>query len=75
MLYAESAGKNTARYINGELKNEIDISITTDGNIRYTVPQKITKEKDTKVFFRVANVYENAVIKVYSGDKVIFMNV
>lgn len=69
---AETAGKNAARYIKGELKNEIDIPITTDGKIRYTVPQRITEEKDTKVFFRVANVYENAVIKVYSGDRVIF---
>ena len=69
---AEIAGKNAALYIKGELQNEVDIPIETDGKVRYTVPQRITEKKDTKVFFRVANVYENAEIKVYSGDEVIF---
>lgn len=69
---AEIAGKNAALYIKGELKNDVDIPIKTDGKVRYTVPQRITEKKDTKVFFRVANVYENAEIWIYSGDKVIF---
>lgn len=69
---AEIAGKNAALYIKGELKNEVDIPIEPDGKVRYTVPQRITEKKDTKIFFRVANVYENADIKVYSGDEVIF---
>ncbi|MDD6483458.1 MAG: NAD(P)/FAD-dependent oxidoreductase [Clostridiales bacterium] len=69
---AEIAGKNAALYIKGELKNDVDIPIETDGKIRYSVPQRITQKKDTKVFFRVANVYENAEIKVYSGNEVIF---
>lgn len=69
---AEIAGRNAARFIKGELENEINIPVTTDGKIRYTVPQRITEAKDTKVFFRVANVYENAVIKVYSGDELVY---
>ena len=69
---AEIAGKNAALYIKGELKNEVDIPIEPDGKVRYTVPQRITEKKDTKIFFRVANVYENADIKEYSGDEVIF---
>lgn len=69
---AEIAGKNAALYIKGELKDEFDIPIMTDGKIRYTVPQRITQLRDTKVFFRVADVYENADIKVYSGDKPVF---
>ena len=69
---AEIAGKNAALYIKGDLQNEVDIPIETDGKVRYTVPQRITEKKDTKVFFRVANVYENAEIKIYSGDEVIF---
>ena len=68
---AEIAGKNAALYINGELKNDVNISIETDGKVRYTVPQRITEKRDTKVFFRVANVYENVTIKVYNGDEVI----
>lgn len=70
---AETAGKNAALYIRGELKNEVDIPIETDGKIRYTVPQRITEETDTKVFFRVANVYKDAVIKVYNGDELIYI--
>lgn len=69
---AEIAGENAALYIKGKLKNELDIPIITDGKIRYTVPQRITESKDTKVFFRVSNVYENADIKIYSGDKLVF---
>ena len=68
---AEIAGKNAALYIKGELKNEFDIPIITDGKIRYTVPQRITELKDTKVFFRTANVYENVAIKVYGSDELI----
>ncbi len=69
---AEIAGENAALYIKGELKNDIDIPIETDGKVRYTVPQRITAKEDTKIFFRVANVYENATIKVYNGDEIIF---
>ena len=69
---AEIAGRNAALYIKGELKNDVDIPIETDGKVRYTVPQRITEKKDTKIFFRVANVYDNATIKVYNGDEVIF---
>ena len=69
---AEIAGKNAALYIKGELQNEVDIPIETDGKVRYTVPQRITEKNDTKVFFRVANVYENAEIKGCSGNEVIF---
>ena len=69
---AEIAGKNAALYIKGELKNDVDIPIEPDGKVRYTVPQRITEKKDTKVFFRVANVYDNATINVYNGNEVIF---
>lgn len=69
---AEIAGENAALYIKGKLKHEFNIPIMTDGKIRYTVPQRITEAKDTKVFFRVSDVYENADIKVYCGDKLVF---
>ena len=69
---SEIAGKSAALYINGELKNELDIPISADGKIRYTVPQRITGAEDVKVFFRVSDVYENAVIKVFDGDRLIY---
>ena len=66
------AGKAAAEYIKGERKKSVDIVLTTDGKIRYTVPQHITCDKDTKVYFRVGGVYENKKITVRDGDKVVF---
>ncbi len=70
---AEIAGKAAAEYINGETAERINVKITTDGKIRYTVPQIITKKKDVTVFFRVANVYKNVKINVYNdANEVVF---
>lgn len=69
---AEIAGKSAAEYIQGIFGEKVDIPIHTDGKIRYTVPQKITEKKDTAVYFRVANVYRNAEIRVLADDAVIF---
>lgn len=56
---AETAGKSAAAYIKGNLKHTLDITVKTDGRVRYTVPQKITEAKDITVFFRVGGVYKN----------------
>ena len=68
---AEIAGISAAGYINGEKSGSISVNISTDGKVRYTVPQRITKHQDVKVYFRVADVYRNAKINVYDGDKCI----
>lgn len=68
---AEIAGKAAADYINGGKTDGISIPVKTDGKIRYTVPQVITKEKDVTVFFRVSDVYKNVKITVSDGDEVI----
>ena len=68
---AEIAGKAAAEYINGENADAVDVNIKTDGKIRYTVPQKITKDKDITVFFRVADVFRNVKVNVIkNGEKV-----
>ncbi len=68
---AEIAGKAAAQYIRGTKEEEVDVNIKTDGKIRYTVPQKITKDKDITVFFRVADVYKNVKVNVIkNGEKV-----
>ncbi len=64
---AEIAGKAAAEYIVGIQAEDIAINIKTDGKIRYTVPQKITKKKDVTVYFRVADIYKNAKITVSDG--------
>lgn len=65
---AEIAGRSAAAYIHGECKHEVHIPITTDGKVRYTVPQLITKEEDTTIYFRVADVFRHVKLSVYSGE-------
>ncbi len=66
---AEIAGKSAAEYIKGMKLEKVQIPISTDGKIRYTVPQVITEKKDVAVYFRVANVYRNAEIRVMDGEQ------
>ena len=61
---AEIAGKSAAAYIAGEKADAVNVALHADGKVRYTVPQRITKQKDVTVFFRVADVYRNLTVKV-----------
>ncbi len=68
---AEIAGKSAAKYIRGEKVKEADISVTPEGKIRYTVPQKVTRCEDFTLYFRVSTPTKNAKINVYDGKKLI----
>ena len=68
---AEIAGKAAVDYINGINEAPLQIVVKTDGKIRYTVPQVITKKKDVAVYFRVSNIYKNVIIKVSDGENVL----
>ena len=68
---AEIAGQSAADYINNVREEKINIRIKTDGKIRYTVPQVITKNKDVTVYFRVADVFRDVKICVYDGENVV----
>ena len=61
---AEIAGISAANYILGIREQQTNITIKTDGKIRYTVPSVITSLKDIKVYFRVSDVYSNVNILV-----------
>ena len=65
------AGEAAVRYINGEKQHGTTLKLVTDGKIRYTVPQRITACENTKVYFRVANVYRDVRIVVKDGDKIL----
>ncbi len=69
---AEIAGRSAAAYIKGQTEDATSVSLRTDGRIRYTVPQRITKNKPVTVYFRVADVYRNATIVVKNGDAVVY---
>lgn len=64
---AEIAGRGAAEYILESGGKECDIPICTDGKIRYTVPQRITRKKDVRVYFRVSNIYRN--VKISALDE------
>ena len=68
---AEIAGKAAAEYIRGNSAENISIAVKTDGKIRYTVPQIITRKTDVTVYFRVTDVYKNVKIRVTSGETVL----
>ena len=68
---AEIAGRSAASYVNGGLEHNADIRISTDGKIRYTVPQRISAKGDVSVYFRVGNIYRNSKITVKDGERVI----
>ena len=68
---AEIAGKSAAEYVTSGISHDTDIKISTDGKIRYTVPQRINRTKDVNVYFRVGNVYRNSKITVRNGETVI----
>ncbi len=69
---AEIAGKSAAEYIKGNSVDELSVELETDGKIRYTVPQRITQNKDVTVYFRVSDVYRNAKICIYKNDELVF---
>jgi hypothetical protein len=68
---AEVAGKSAAAYILGKTEKKIHIPLSTDGRVRYTVPQVITAHKDVTAYFRVADVYRNVTLKVLDGERVV----
>ncbi len=69
---AEIAGKGAAEYIKGNRSEAVDITLKTDGKIRYTVPEKITASKEVGVYFRVADVFRDKKVVVRAGDKVLY---
>lgn len=68
---AEIAGKAAAEYIRGNARETLSIPVKTDGKIRYTVPQVITRKTDVTVYFRVSDVYKNVRIHVRDGENVV----
>ena len=43
-----------------EHATDIDIKIVTDGRVRYTVPQRLRRAEDVRLYFRVADVFRGA---------------
>jgi len=69
---AEIAGKAAVKYVNGNTTKKIDpISLKAVCGVRYTVPQIIDCAEDTRIFFRVTDVFKKATITVKDGKNAI----
>ncbi|MBQ3927856.1 MAG: FAD-dependent oxidoreductase [Clostridia bacterium] len=66
------AGRAAARYLSSGLSKNREITVKTDGKVRYTVPQRITGADEFQLFFRVSNVFRNVRIFVKDGDREIY---
>lgn len=72
---AERAGRAAAAYVrHPEDDRGRRIPIRTAGGVRYTVPVYLEPERmeeKQKIYFRVGNVYRNAVLTVRAGEKLL----
>lgn len=69
---AGAAGKAAAAYIKGRRKKGEAVSVQAEGGVRYTVPSVIHPkdcQEDITIRFRVKDVYRDAAIEVYLGEK------
>ena len=67
----EIAGRSAAEFIKGISAKSVNIPLSVDGRIRYTVPQRITAEENVTVYFRVADVYRDIKLTVKDGETVL----
>lgn len=69
---AQAAGKAAAAYIKGSRKKGEAVLVLAEGGVRYTVPSVIHPkdcQEDVTIRFRVRDVYRDAAIEVYLGEK------
>ncbi len=69
---AEIAGNAAADYIMGKnVQSSKRIKLSAGFGVRYTVPQIVDAAEDTKVFFRVTDVFRKVKILVKDGDRTV----
>jgi len=73
-LESQLAGAGAAAYIQGKSDPEPDYVNTKGINgVRYIVPQRVNRNvsESVKLYFRVGQVYKNAVVQLRAGDQVL----
>lgn len=70
-LEAEGLADAVADYVSAGKLPECTININTDANIGYTVPQRISGEKDITLSMRVRRPFKNCQINVLQNDEII----
>ena len=71
---AAAAGAGAAAYLRGALTADRNIAVRADGNIRYTVPERITAApgQGVTIYFRVADVFRGCrvVVRTNKGEAI-----
>ena len=70
-LEAERLADSAARYVNDIDLTECGISVTTDSNIGYTVPQRISGTKELDISLRVKKQFKNCKLVIKQDGNVI----
>lgn len=68
-MEAERLADAVARYVSGDALEPCGLNVETDGNIGYTVPQKISGEKDFILSLRVKKPMRDCEIRVSQNGK------
>ena len=68
---AEIAGRAAVEFIRGSKGDALGITVKGTNGVRYTVPERIDTVAETKVYFRVADVYRDKKIVVLDGERVL----
>ena len=69
---AALAGSAAAAYVKGEEVANESCTLQATGGIRYTVPQRISRNAgEVRVYFRVGRIMNNATITLRVGDRVL----
>lgn len=63
-MEAETLADSAAAYVAGEVLPACPIEVVTDGNLGYTVPQRVSGEKDVKLSMRVRKLMRDCRIVV-----------
>ena len=66
------AGVAAAEFVKNGVVQDASVKLAVDGKVRYTVPQIIRKKEDTKVYFRVSDVFRDKKIVVRLDGKVVY---
>lgn len=68
-MEAETLADSAASYVAGDVLEPCPIEVVTDGNLGYTIPQRVSGNRDVKLSMRVRKLLKDCRIVVRQGGK------
>ena len=68
---AEIAGRAAVRFLCEREERGASVRVTAKKGVRYTVPERLDTLCETKIYFRVSDVFRDKKICVWDGDRVL----